>query len=78
MLKIAYFAVTCGLLVSLFFCFERPAYAYIDPGSGLFLLQGLGSVTLGVFYFFRRRLKALLDRAKGSQGTTQGTNGNLT
>jgi hypothetical protein len=74
MLKVAYFAVTCGLLVSLFFCFERPAYAYIDPGSGLFLLQGLGSVALGVFYFFRKRLKTLLDRVKGS---THGTDGNL-
>jgi hypothetical protein len=42
---------------------ERPAYAYVDPGSGLFLLQGIGSALLGVLYVIRRKLK-LIKRTK--------------
>lgn len=64
MLRVAYYAVTCGLFVCLFLCLERPAYAYIDPGSGLFLLQGIGSAFLGVLYFLRRRIKRLMGGSK--------------
>jgi hypothetical protein len=46
--------VWCFLVVS-----ERPAYAYVDPGSGLFLLQGISSAFLGVIYVVRRKLKLL-------------------
>jgi hypothetical protein len=59
MLKAAYLAATCGLLVCLLLVLERPAYAYVDPGSSLFLFQGISSAFLGVFYFLRRRFKAL-------------------
>jgi hypothetical protein len=64
MIKAAYFAATCGMLVCLFLCFERPAYAYVDPGSSLFLFQGVSSAFLGVFYFVRRRFKTLARKAK--------------
>lgn len=57
MRKIAYVLVTCGLVVCFLLASERPAYAYVDPGSGLFLLQGIGSAFLGVLYVIRRKLR---------------------
>lgn len=59
MLKIAYFLTTCGLVFFALLAVERPAYAYVDPGSGLFLLQGISSAVLGVLYVVRRKLKFL-------------------
>lgn len=64
--KIAYVLVTCGLLVCLLLTFERPAYAYVDPGSGLFLIQGVSSTFLGVLYVIRRKLKLTKGKKKPS------------
>jgi hypothetical protein len=64
MLKFAYFFVTFALLVSVCFAFEGHAYAYVDPGSGLFLLQGISSVFAGLLFHFRKRLKSLMRRPK--------------
>ncbi|MGB9106579.1 MAG: hypothetical protein WCC59_17640 [Terriglobales bacterium] len=33
---------------------EGRAYAYTDPGSGLFILQFLTSACVGIFFYFRR------------------------
>jgi hypothetical protein len=49
--------LTLGILGCVLLCGERPAYAYVDPGSGLFLLQGISSAFLGVLYVIRRKLK---------------------
>jgi hypothetical protein len=65
MLKITYYLVTCGFVLAVFLSFERPAYAYVDPGSGLFLLQGIGTALAGVFFYIRRRLKALTGSREG-------------
>ena len=64
MLKFAYLVVTCGLFLSLWFAAEGHAYAYVDPGSGLFLLQGISSVFAGLLFHFRRRIKSLIRRPK--------------
>lgn len=37
----------------------KPAYAYVDPGSGLFLTQILGSMTVGFTFLVRKRLRRL-------------------
>lgn len=37
----------------------RPAYAYVDPGSGLFFLQVVGSTFLGFAFLVRRRVGQL-------------------
>jgi hypothetical protein len=70
--KFAYFIVTCGLLVSICFCFERQAYAYVDPGSSLVLFQGISSVCMGVLYYFRKRLKSFLRRSKPAEAASDG------
>lgn len=61
-LKLKYFAVTVALLIALSFSLERPAYAYVDPGSSLLLFQSLSALVTGALFYFRRRLKALFSR----------------
>jgi hypothetical protein len=52
----------------LFFCFSlmiataRPAFGYVDPGSGLLALQSAASVVAASVYFLRRRIRALFVR----------------
>ena len=60
--KLRYFAVTLMLLFALSFAFERQAYAYVDPGSGLLIFQGISAVFSGALFYFRRRLKNLFVR----------------
>lgn len=38
---------------------SSPAYAYIDPASGSFLLQILAAIGLGAAFYFRRGLAAV-------------------
>ena len=72
MQKIAYVLVTCGLLACLVLAFERPAYGYyVDPGSGLFLIQGISSTFLGVLYVIRRKLKLTKGRKLASSGVSK-------
>ena len=40
----------------------QPAYGYIDPGSGLFLFQVLGSTLAGAAFLVRKRIRQLLAR----------------
>ena len=35
---------------------EKRAYAYVDPGSGLIVIQSIASAAAAVGYFFRRRI----------------------
>ena len=34
----------------------QPAFAYVDPGSGLLLLQVIGSTFVGVVFLIRKRI----------------------
>jgi hypothetical protein len=54
-----YFVITLMLLTALSFTFERQAHAYVDPGSGLLIFQGISAVFSGALFYFRRRLKNL-------------------
>ena len=66
-LRLKYCALTVALFIALTFCFERPAYAYVDPGSSLLLFQSLSAIVTGTIFYFRRRLKALFTRSSTSQ-----------
>jgi hypothetical protein len=61
--NLKYFAVTLMLLVTLSFAFERQAHAYVDPGSGLLIFQGISAVFSGALFYFRRRLRNLFVKA---------------
>jgi hypothetical protein len=56
---------SCLLLLSamqiaaLLVAFERPAQAYVDPGSGFVFLQVAGSMFAGSIYYLRHRLKRI-------------------
>jgi len=48
---------------------ERPALAYVDPGSGLLTLQAAASVVAGFAFFLRRRFRALFGRSPAQSPT---------
>jgi hypothetical protein len=48
------------ILVGASMLFERPAYAYADPGTGLLAIQAVGSVLVATGWYLRRKLHALL------------------
>ena len=62
------------LFAFLFFFFIKPAHAYLDPGTGSMLLQGLLAgimavgVTLGIYW---RRLKAFFNRSEENEGNDE-------
>jgi hypothetical protein len=61
--NLKYFATTLMLFVAISFTFERQAHAYVDPGSGLLIFQGISAVFSGALFYFRRRLKNLFVKA---------------
>ncbi len=63
-LRLKYFAVICALAFTLSVAFERRAYAYVDPGSGLLLLQSLSAMVTGALFYLRKRIKALIFRSR--------------
>ena len=68
-LKITYYVVTFAMLFCLALSFERQAHAYIDPGSGLLMLQAAGTIVAGALFTVRRRIKALFTRSKPAEPT---------
>ena len=44
------------MLLGTMFLFERPAYAYVDPGSGLLAVQAVGSALVATGWYLRRRV----------------------
>jgi hypothetical protein len=57
--RLKYSALTLMLFVALSFAFEGQAHAYVDPGSGLLIFQGISAIFSGALFYFRRRLKNL-------------------
>jgi hypothetical protein len=64
--NLKHFAITLMLFVALSFTFERQAHAYVDPGSGLLIFQGLSAVFSGALFYFRRRLRNLFVKSSKS------------
>ncbi len=69
-LKIAYYMVTAAMLFSFSLALERRAYAYVDPGSGLLMLQAAGTVLTGVLFTLRKRIKSLFTRNPPAEAPT--------
>ena len=53
-------------IAALLLAFERPAQAYIDPGSGFVFLQVAGSMFAGALYYMRHRLKRIFNAMRRS------------
>ncbi|MGH9591320.1 MAG: hypothetical protein ACRD25_13055 [Terracidiphilus sp.] len=53
-------AISLALMVAgAILLFERPAYAYADPGTGLLAIQALGSGLVAAGWYLRRKIHAL-------------------
>ena len=50
------------ILVGAVLLFERPAYAYADPGTGLLAIQAAGSALMATGWYLRRKIYALFHR----------------
>lgn len=55
--KSVYFATVALWLLAVLVVTSKPAYAYVDPGSGLFALQVVGSTFLGFAFLVRSRIR---------------------
>jgi hypothetical protein len=63
-------------VVTVICAFERPAQAYVDPGSGYVLLQVIGSMCAGALFYFRQRWRRFFglvasDAADGSASPSE-------
>jgi hypothetical protein len=56
-------------IVAVLCAFEKPALAYVDPGSGYVLLQVIGSMCAGSIFYLRHRLRRMLGLV--SDGTSE-------
>jgi hypothetical protein len=47
--------------------FERPAYAYADPGTGLLAIQAAGSALIATGWYLRRKIYGFLHRGEAAK-----------
>jgi hypothetical protein len=63
-MKRLFFSVSLAVLTA--FCLAiataRPAWGYVDPGSGFLAVQTVASVAAAFGYFLRRRLRSLFSK----------------
>ncbi len=60
-------------LFALLCVIAKPAYAYVDPGSGLFLVQVIGSTFVGFAFLIRKRIRQMLNAlGKRSKDAVEG------
>jgi hypothetical protein len=65
-LRSLFFLLGAVQIAALLVAFERPAQAYVDPGSGFVFLQVAGSMFAGAVYYMRHRLKRIFHAMRGS------------
>ena len=63
-LRCVYAVLTVSQCLLLLVAFEKPAYGYVDPGSGILLVQVLSSALGGVVFFLRKRIRHYLQMTK--------------
>jgi hypothetical protein len=64
---LSYASLTVLQWVFLVVALQRPAYGYVDPGSGMLVVQFVGSVLSGGVFFLRKRLKQFFFPDKSTQ-----------
>jgi hypothetical protein len=64
-------------LFVLMIALERPAHAYVDPGSGLLMFQVGGSMLAGLLFTLRGKLRRLF-RLKASTNADPSLNDKIT
>ena len=61
------------ILVGAALLFERPAYAYADPGTGLLAIQAVGSALVAGGWYLRKKIYSLFHRSQPAKPTTEET-----
>jgi len=52
------YCVSVGIWFFALLCVvAQPAYAYVDPGSGLFIIQTIASTFVGFAFLIRKRIR---------------------
>jgi hypothetical protein len=69
-LQILLFGLGALQITVLLVAFERPARAYVDPGSGFVFIQVAGSMFAGAVFYARHRLKPILNAVRRSSPST--------
>ncbi len=64
MRKTSAFATIAALAFTMIVASAQPAQAYIDPGSGSFVLQVLGMFVVSGLFFFRQIIFQTVERLK--------------
>lgn len=74
-----YAAITLFLLVlqilAILCALAQPAYAYVDPGSGLLALQIVSSTVAGFIFIVRNRIRKHFGRFFRTRHSEQNTGG---
>ena len=64
---LVYSSLTALQWIVLAAALQRPAYGYVDPGSGMLVVQFVGSVLSGGIFFLRKRLKQFFFPERSTQ-----------
>jgi hypothetical protein len=74
-LRFCCFVLGAVQIAALLVAFERPAQAYVDPGSGFVFLQVAGSMFAGAVYYLRHRLLRIFgsSRRRAQLGSGSGS-----
>jgi O-antigen/teichoic acid export membrane protein len=59
------------IVVGAVILFERPAYAYADPGTGLLAIQAVGSALVASGWYLRRKIYALFNKGGAAVKETE-------
>ncbi len=62
---------TALTVLALLFAYEKPVYAYTDPGSGALLYQLLLAAVVGASFYFRRLLSLFRSKKRRDKENTR-------
>jgi Skp family chaperone for outer membrane proteins len=67
-MKRLFFSLSLALFIafSLAVATAKPAYGYVDPGSGFLAVQTIASVAAAFGYFLRRRIAAFFGKKEAT------------
>jgi len=63
------FSLTVIQMLAVLCALAQPAYAYVDPGSGILALQIISTTFAGMMFLLRRRLRGFFRHMTGHLGS---------
>jgi hypothetical protein len=59
------------IFLGMLLLFERPAYGYADPGTGLLAIQAVGSALVAAGWYLRKKIYVLFHRSGPAKPESQ-------